>query len=298
MSFQEKYLKYKKKYLSAKNQVNKMIKNQVGGMFHCPRCGNNFNTIQLTIKNMAGDMLHIDIEPSATILDLKKAINAENQAYPVQRQKLFFQNPAYIAEEPSTHRNPAAITLDNHRRIRDYVIPNNEINILIDEVQEAKPFMGFALGADEEDEVKYRQKYFKNQVGGALYCTRCGFTFTTINITIRTIPNNFNIDISPETTIIKLKEAIFSEHPNYPVELQRLYIDRPGAPDAPDAVADLSFPIILENNLKYSDYPIQNNTIKLFLEDKAVYNMIQAANKRVIGSSYMGFSDEDEIKYK
>ena len=237
---------------------------------------------------------------SATILDLKKSINKENQSYPIQRQKLFIQNPAYIADDNNTHHHPAAITLDNHRQIRDYVIPNNEINILIDDEVEEKPSMRFGLGDYEKDEVKYRQKYLKKQIGGALYCTRCGYTFTTINIVVRTSSKNFNIDISPETTIIKLKEAIFSEHPNYPVELQRLYIDRPGVPNA-NVPVDLSFPIILENNLKYSDYPIQNNTIKLFMEDREVYNMVQAANKKVTSSSYLGVSDgdgDDDIKYK
>ena len=128
-----------------------------------------------------------------------------------------------------------------------------------------------------------KNKMIKNQIGGMLHCPQCGndfntepvdnayrcprchFSFTTINITVRTRTNNFNINISPETRILYVKSAIYNEHPEYEPYLQNLYINRPGA------TADFPFPIILDNYRKYSDYPIENNTIKLFIEDREIF---------------------------
>ena len=254
MSFQEKYLKYKKKYLSLKNQVggmiknkvNKIIKNQVGGTFHCPRCG--YNEIQLTILNMENNMqTTFVIDPRLTIENLKSNIQQLHPEYPVHRQKLFIQNPAYIADDQYTHHNSPEITLENYRRILDYAIPNNIINILIEDQEENH----------RQDDLAGDLKYVKKQVGGSHICPICDYSFETINITVRTSPNNFNIDISPETTIEHLKEAIYSEHPEYLPRLQRLYIDRPGYP------VGFAIPLELDDHRKYSDYPIQNNTIDL-----------------------------------
>ena len=132
MSFVEKYLKYKNKYLT--------LKNQLGGCPHqrglpkkdCPICTLETQSVSnlgekelssfsrtprfnIQVRNLAGEILVADVPTTATVLKLKQRISALH-GIDVELQKLFLEGPNHVP-----------IVLVNSNTLASYGIDNNTI---------------------------------------------------------------------------------------------------------------------------------------------------------------------------
>lgn len=103
MSYHQKYIKYKKKYLE--------LKKQNGGVVQM---------IRLHIQNMAGDSMEIEIDPCAYIIDLKRRIQSITHSYSVKRQRLM------IMHDDSTDGSHTVLDNNNHT-LASYGIVNDTI---------------------------------------------------------------------------------------------------------------------------------------------------------------------------
>jgi len=126
MSYQAKYLKYKNKYLTLKNQVGGCPHNPALQPINCPICtpavAAALRQLQVQVQLMTGDILVTNIRINATVLGLKQRIHAMHQIL-VEQQKLFIEGPAQAPIILNDANTLASYGIGNTTIVHMYIIP-------------------------------------------------------------------------------------------------------------------------------------------------------------------------------